>query len=377
MQIGEEIRKLRKLSGMTQEQLAEKLNVSRQALSKWENGASPPDIESMVKIAVLFRISLDELLLQREPKDKESQLQITLEDLTRINLHNRKMNILLTSGIMFLVIGVMMASFITALDSTTSAMGYILYRYIATGQYAAAPINYFKLWLPAALIFAVGVLLCAYYFIKNRKDWKKENALSLKGVLEMKNIKILAVIIGVVVVMIVGAYVLANGGKSADKKNSGLYNGIIEELGDGWQFAQEDIGEKNPVLFAADTTYDDGQGHKATIFADVYYAVDGETYNLGVIESMSTAYPISYGNKRIYAASHDRLNIYEIDTANHELKLKEQYITEYGDGDEIFYSRIKDGEEEVVYEKDYLKVYDEYTKATVVDFSYGADVSAQ
>lgn len=278
---------------------------------------------------------------------------------------------------MFLVIGIMMASFITALDSTTSAMGYILYRYIATGQYAAAPINYFKLWLPAALIFAVGVLLCAYYFIKNRKDWKKENALSLKGVLEMKNIKILAVIIGVVVVMIVGAYVLANGGKSADEKNSGLYNGIIEELGDGWQFALEDIGEKNLVLLAADITYDDGQGHNATIFADVYYAVDGETYNLGVVESMSTAYPISYGNKCIYAASHDRLNIYEIDTANHELKLKEQYITEYGDGDEIFYSRIKDGEEEVVYEKDYLKVYDEYTKATVVDFSYGADVSAQ
>ncbi|MCM1263564.1 MAG: helix-turn-helix domain-containing protein [Butyrivibrio sp.] len=376
MQIGEEIRQLRKLSGMTQEQLAEKLNVSRQALSKWENGASPPDIESMVKIAVLFQISLDELLLKRELKDKEPQMQITLEDLTRINLHNRKMNILLTSGIMFLVIGVMMASFITALDSTTSAMGYILYRYIATGQYAAAPINYFKLWLPAALIFAVGVFLCACYFIKNRKDWKKGNALSVKGVLDMKRAKILLVI--VVILAIVGTVgVITYCGRSAGGKNSELYDGIISELGDDWQFALEDIGEKNPVLFAADTTYDDGQGHNATIFCGVYYAVDGETYNLGVIESMSTAYPISYGNKRIYAASHDRLNIFEIDTANHELKLKEQYITEYGDGDEIFYSRIKDGEEEVVYEKDYLKVYDEYTKATVVDFSYGAGGNVQ
>lgn len=376
MQIGEEIRQLRKLSGMTQEQLAEKLNVSRQALSKWENGASPPDIESMVKIAVLFQISLDELLVKREPKDKEPQMQITLEDLTRINLHNRKMNLLITSGVLFLVIGVMMASFITALDSTTSAMGYILYRYIATGQYAAAPINYFKLWLPVALIFAVGVVLCACYFIKNRKDWKKENALSLKGVLDMKRTKILLVIF--VIVVIVGTVeVITYRGKSAGEKNSELYDAIIAELGDDRQFALEDIGEKNYVLFVTDTTYEDGLGHNATIFCDVYYAVDGETYNLGVIESMSTAYPISYGNKCIYAASHDRLNIFEIDNTNRELKLKEQYITEYGDGDEIFYSRIKDGEEEVVYEKDYLKVYDEYTKGTVVDFSYGAGGSAQ
>ncbi len=170
MQLGKKIKQLRKLSGMTQEQLAEKLNVSRQALSKWENGTSMPDIESVVKISTLFQISLDELLRKEETKMEEQKSQITLEDLSRINLHNRKMNLLLTSGILLLTIGVMMAAFVDALKSTTSSLGYILYRYIATGQYAAAPINYFRLCLPSILIAAVGIILCVCYFIKSRKD---------------------------------------------------------------------------------------------------------------------------------------------------------------------------------------------------------------
>ena len=45
MELGKKIYQLRKLSGMTQEQLAEKLNISRQTLSKWENGTGMPDVD--------------------------------------------------------------------------------------------------------------------------------------------------------------------------------------------------------------------------------------------------------------------------------------------------------------------------------------------
>ena len=45
MEIGNKINHLRKLSGMTQEQLAEKLNVSRQTISKWESDSTSPDLE--------------------------------------------------------------------------------------------------------------------------------------------------------------------------------------------------------------------------------------------------------------------------------------------------------------------------------------------
>ena len=57
MEIGNKINQLRKLSGMTQEQLAEKLNVSRQTISKWESDSTSPDLESIVKISRIFHVS--------------------------------------------------------------------------------------------------------------------------------------------------------------------------------------------------------------------------------------------------------------------------------------------------------------------------------
>jgi len=170
MELGKKIKQLRKFSGMTQEQLAEKLNISRQALSKWENDTSMPDIESMIRISMLFQISLDELLLKEEKHVEERKTQITLEDLAQINLHNRRMNLLLSSGILLLVIGFMMASFIKALEATTVSMSYIMYRYMVTGNYTSAPVDYFALMLPALLVGVLGIILCVFYFIISRKN---------------------------------------------------------------------------------------------------------------------------------------------------------------------------------------------------------------
>lgn len=60
--LGRRIMTLRKAAGMTQEQLAEKLGVSPQAVSKWENDVSCPDISSIPLIASIFGVSTDELL---------------------------------------------------------------------------------------------------------------------------------------------------------------------------------------------------------------------------------------------------------------------------------------------------------------------------
>lgn len=62
MTFAEKLRKARKESGMSQELLAEKLGVSRQAVTKWETDKGIPDIENMIVISNLFGISLDELL---------------------------------------------------------------------------------------------------------------------------------------------------------------------------------------------------------------------------------------------------------------------------------------------------------------------------
>lgn len=174
MELGKKIYQLRKLSGMTQEQLAEKLDVSRQTLSKWENGAGMPDVESIVRLSVLFQTSLDELLLDEggggdTGSAEKKSAQITLEDMVRINAYNRRMNLLLCSGLLFLAIGILLAAFRRMLESTILSLEYILYRYMATGNYEAAPVNFGGLQIPAVLAGAVGILLCLCYLVKNRK----------------------------------------------------------------------------------------------------------------------------------------------------------------------------------------------------------------
>lgn len=172
MELGKKIYQLRKLSGMTQEQLSEKLNISRQTLSKWENGTGMPDVESVVRLSVLFQTSLEELLLEKgEEADfvEKKGTQITLEDMVRINAHNRRMNLLLCSGFLFLAIGILLTGFERMLESAAVSLEYILYRYMVTGNYEAAPMNYGGLLIPAILAGAVGVVLCLCYIWGSRK----------------------------------------------------------------------------------------------------------------------------------------------------------------------------------------------------------------
>lgn len=63
MDFGEQLRKIRKDRGLTQEQVASKLNVSRQAISNWENNKNLPDIEMVVELSMAFDLSLDQLIL--------------------------------------------------------------------------------------------------------------------------------------------------------------------------------------------------------------------------------------------------------------------------------------------------------------------------
>ena len=59
--MGQIIKRLRKERNLTQEELAEQLNISAQAISKWENGTSMPDISQVVPLANLFGVPTDVL----------------------------------------------------------------------------------------------------------------------------------------------------------------------------------------------------------------------------------------------------------------------------------------------------------------------------
>lgn len=62
MNLGEKIKECRKQAGFSQEQLAERINVSRQAITKWETNKGIPDIANLIAISDEFGLSLDELI---------------------------------------------------------------------------------------------------------------------------------------------------------------------------------------------------------------------------------------------------------------------------------------------------------------------------
>ena len=66
--LSEKIRELRRKSGLSQEELADKLDVSRQAVSKWETGSAVPTTETLVQLADFFGVSLDFLLRDNAPE---------------------------------------------------------------------------------------------------------------------------------------------------------------------------------------------------------------------------------------------------------------------------------------------------------------------
>lgn len=73
MGFGGKLKVMRKQAGMSQERLAEKLGVSRQAVTKWEADAGIPDIENIMAISGLFDISIDELLGKEKQENKKSE----------------------------------------------------------------------------------------------------------------------------------------------------------------------------------------------------------------------------------------------------------------------------------------------------------------
>ena len=83
MEFNEKLQELRKQKGLTQEELAESLFVSRTAISKWESGRGYPNIDSLKAIAKFFSVTIDELLsgeevltiAEEDQKQKESHLR--------------------------------------------------------------------------------------------------------------------------------------------------------------------------------------------------------------------------------------------------------------------------------------------------------------
>lgn len=99
MSLGENLQFLRKQQNMTQEQLAEMLNVSRQSVSKWESDGSFPETDKIIQICDMFHCSMDTLL-------RGSMEEVSVEDTARYDSHMNHFSIIMAFGIGLLIFGI-------------------------------------------------------------------------------------------------------------------------------------------------------------------------------------------------------------------------------------------------------------------------------
>ena len=104
MEIGKKLKNARIEAGLTQEKAAEKIDVSRQTISNWENEKSYPDIISVIALSDLYSVSLDELL------KGDQKMAEHLEESTNVVKSNKKLTgaILLNIILMILLIALNM-----------------------------------------------------------------------------------------------------------------------------------------------------------------------------------------------------------------------------------------------------------------------------
>lgn len=106
MEIGKQLKDARIHYGMTQEFVAEKLHVSRQTISNWENEKSYPDIISVIELSNLYSVSLDDLL-----KGDKKMIE-HLEESTNLVKSNQKLIGAVILNIIFVILLVILSAFI-------------------------------------------------------------------------------------------------------------------------------------------------------------------------------------------------------------------------------------------------------------------------
>lgn len=177
MTFSQKLQNLRKQHAFSQEQLAEKLSVSRQAVSKWEVGEAVPETENIILLSKIFSVSTDYLLLD----ELEEPLALLPVQVTAAKKEEKIKKPALITGVIFTVVGsvcilvlwvlsTMIESFVPA--SVADEFGTIWY----TTQvgYSFWPfIERFKLqaiFFLGCLVLLVGVILLFYYKYHNRKN---------------------------------------------------------------------------------------------------------------------------------------------------------------------------------------------------------------
>lgn len=121
MEIGKQIKKYRNEIGLSQEQLAERIFVSRQTISNWENDKNYPDIKSLLLLSSLFEISLDKLVKGDLEKMKEQINQSDIKGFRKIsNIYAVCLFIMIISAIPLVLLWKLIGAAIWILEASVT-----------------------------------------------------------------------------------------------------------------------------------------------------------------------------------------------------------------------------------------------------------------
>lgn len=113
MALNENIRKLREENNLTQQQLADKLYVSRQTVCRWESGSRCPDLITAKKLAVEFQVSLDDLISDEDIKEFNVGRFAGFNERMRLKEYQKKiLNGIEIIGAIFLAISIFFSRFL-------------------------------------------------------------------------------------------------------------------------------------------------------------------------------------------------------------------------------------------------------------------------
>lgn len=175
MRLGQKITELRKKNNLSQEGLAEKMNVSRQAVSKWESDQSIPDIEKIVNLSELFGVTTDYLLKSGAPSFEikiadipaEDKLPILPDELVQKYLSTAKKSSKLRA------LSIALAIFSPACISFCSALSSFLERANAQTQLIISLIGFATTIVVLAI--ACGLLVYSFLIMREFKHLNKQN----------------------------------------------------------------------------------------------------------------------------------------------------------------------------------------------------------
>lgn len=156
MTLGEKIALLRGQNKMSQGDLAEKLEVSRQSVSKWETGASVPELDKLIMMSKLFNITLDELVQTDVIPENTAN---NTEPQTTYIVREKQQNLRQTVGFILLSVGLFACVLGLALSPLVLAFGVCLTVYGVICLAVKKHIGIVCCWVSAVILLVLAVII--------------------------------------------------------------------------------------------------------------------------------------------------------------------------------------------------------------------------